>query len=106
MAEHTIEFSAGKDRLNQRISLERSQEFDLDAALLQVDTSHDDAEERWIALGFLAGTLYVMVFVYLTEMTCASSVCAKPICATGPEWPQFADRILRAGLKRLKRNAA
>jgi uncharacterized DUF497 family protein len=66
----TIEFSKSKDRLNVRahdISLARAVDFDFDTALEAIDDSQDYGEQRWIALGFLAGKLYVLVYVSLSE---------------------------------------
>jgi uncharacterized DUF497 family protein len=67
---YTAEFSAAKDKENRRkhgISLGRVIEFDFASALFFPDDSQDYGEEREIALGFLAGNLYVLVYVPISE---------------------------------------
>jgi uncharacterized DUF497 family protein len=65
MSSPTFEYSIAKDKTNRRlhdISLARTAEFDFASAIFFPDDSQDYGEPREIALGFLAGKLYVLVF--------------------------------------------
>lgn len=59
-------YSPAKDAANKakhRVSLGKASKFDFDSAKFAVDDSQNYGETRWIALGFIASTLYVLVFV-------------------------------------------
>lgn len=61
----SIEFDADKDlanRFKHGVSLAAVEAFDLDAALVALDTRHDYREARTIALGPIGERLYVMVY--------------------------------------------
>ena len=61
----TYTFDPSKDKLNHRnhrISLSRASEFDFDSATVKEDQRFWYDEARYIATGFLRGTLYVLVF--------------------------------------------
>ena len=60
-----VEFDSAKEALNRRkhgVSLKRAARFDFDSCLYIVDDSQDYGEVRLIAIGFLASTLYTLVF--------------------------------------------
>ena len=57
----------GRNKRLHGISLARAQDFDFDSAKFAIDDSQDYGEERWIALGFLAATLHVLVFTETAE---------------------------------------
>jgi uncharacterized DUF497 family protein len=64
-------YDATKDRRNVRkhgISLQRVAEFDFNSAVFFPDVSQDYGEPRELALGFLAGTLYMLVFIQHTDL--------------------------------------
>lgn len=70
MSAPDIEFSDHKDSLNQRdhhVSLDLARKFDFDSAQFYPDDSQDYGEVREIAIGFIAGKLYTLVFTALTE---------------------------------------
>jgi uncharacterized DUF497 family protein len=58
-------FDLKKDAINRKqhgISLGRAKDFDLDAALYEVDDSQDYGEVRYLAIGFLDAWLYSLTF--------------------------------------------
>jgi uncharacterized protein len=60
-----VTYRPSKDVRNKRlhgISLARARDFDFESAKFVLDDSQDYGEERWLALGFLAATLHVLVF--------------------------------------------
>ena len=60
-----IEFDPAKDRINVRnhgMSLKRAEDFDLNAAAIELDVREDYGEERFQALGFLDGSLHSLTF--------------------------------------------
>jgi uncharacterized DUF497 family protein len=63
-------FDPAKDKKNRRkhgISLSRANEFDFNGAVIFPDDSQDYGEPRDVAVGFLAGNLYVLIYVPLDE---------------------------------------
>jgi uncharacterized DUF497 family protein len=60
-----VVFDPRKDRKNRRkhgVSLSRAAEMDFDAAYIHIDDSQDYGEVRYIAFGFIAIELFVLVF--------------------------------------------
>jgi len=60
-----IEFDPAKDAINlakHRISLSAAAGFDMDSALVTPDDREDYGEDRWLAIGFIRASLYVLIF--------------------------------------------
>lgn len=60
-----VTYSPSKDRQNLRkhgISLRRAEDFDVDAALFDVDDSQDYGETRYNAIGWIDAQLYTLTF--------------------------------------------
>lgn len=67
-----VTFDPAKNRDNVRkhgVSLKLAERFDLDSAFFDVDDSQDYGEERYLAIGWVGGTLYSMVFTLTGEDT-------------------------------------
>lgn len=61
-----VEFDPAKDESNRRKhgwSLADAEAFEFESAVVDLDDRYDYGEDRWIAVGFLEGTLCVLVFV-------------------------------------------
>jgi uncharacterized DUF497 family protein len=72
-----IVWSPRKDAINRRkhgISLQRTEDFDLPAALIFPETSQDYGEVRYQAIGFLDAKLYVLTFAEAADSVRAISL--------------------------------
>lgn len=64
-----IDFDAVKNAKNIRergLSFDRAVEFDFETAVFLIDDRCDYGETRHIAIGYLAGRLHVLCFVFIT----------------------------------------
>ena len=60
-----VSYNARKNAENIRkhgISLQRAEDFDVTAALYELDDSQDYGEVRYIAIGWIDATLYTLTF--------------------------------------------
>jgi uncharacterized DUF497 family protein len=84
-------YDPAKDRANvlkHGISLGRASDFDFAAARFIPDNSQDYGEPREVAVSFLAGNLYVLVFVQLDDQTVRVISLRR---ASGPEEKDYAE---------------
>jgi len=60
-----VEYDPAKNARNineRKISFNQVADLDRNSILIRLDDRHDYGEQRWIALGLLAGRLHVLVF--------------------------------------------
>jgi hypothetical protein len=60
-----VEYDPAKNARNineRKISFNQVADLDWNSILIRLDDRHDYGEQRWIALGLLAGRLHVLVF--------------------------------------------
>lgn len=65
-----IEFDPSKSEENERtrgLPFSMVEEFDFASALIAQDTRFDYGEPRWIALGLIAGRVFVVAFTWRSE---------------------------------------
>ncbi len=84
-----VEFDAAKDARNIRehgISLQRAEDFDISAAIFDVDDREDYGEVRWNAIGFLDARLYSLTFTEVDDEVIRAISLRK---ATSPERKRY-----------------